>query len=320
LYGKILFIGGQKMKIADKEFLAEIDAKAEALKQKIINSKTDVIYTGTAYYVSPNGNDMNDGLSPETAWATLDRAFETYWPTTRNLLKYGDTVLLERGGTWYVSPDEHAGLTSDAYNIVNGVTLGAYGEGERPVIRGDIPEADELCASIVDHLFTYLKTKNTFRGGVYTGGCSPFNRAANNGRGTGALPNGRRSGEANFADSIAAVPGCDRKGPTAALKSMMHYRQTEACSGFVTQLKFDRSLFCTEKGLHTFVQLAKTYFDGGGQQISVNVLDRETLLAAQKDPDAYPNLVVRVGGYSDYFRNISPELRQNVIDRSSFEL
>ncbi|MBE6930371.1 MAG: hypothetical protein E7463_08830 [Ruminococcaceae bacterium] len=184
----------------------------------------------------------------------------------------------------------------------------------------DIADVDELCAAVVDHFFAYLKTKSTFRGGIYTGGCSPFNRASGNGLATGALPNGRCRGDANFADSIAAVPGCDRRGPTASLKSMMHYRQREAGSGFVAQLKFDRSLFCTEKGLRTFVQLARTYFDGGGQQLSINVLDRDTLLAAQKDPDAYPNLVVRVGGYSDYFRNLSPELRQNVIDRSSFEL
>lgn len=98
---------------------------------------------GKVYYISPDGCDDNDGLTPETAWATLDRAFETHWPVTRDFLKYGDTVLLERGGTWYVSSDEHSGLTSDAYNIVNGVTLGAYGEGERPVLRGDIPEADD---------------------------------------------------------------------------------------------------------------------------------------------------------------------------------
>lgn len=114
--------------------------RTEFMKRRCEPQFTD---NGKVYYISPDGCDDNDGLSPETAWATLDRAFETYWPTTRNLLKYGDTVLLERGGTWYVSPDEHAGLTSDAYNIVNGVTLGAYGEGERPVIRGDIPEADE---------------------------------------------------------------------------------------------------------------------------------------------------------------------------------
>ena len=111
-------------------------------KEEFNTAVTDLETTGKTYYISNNGDDNNDGLSPETAWATLDRAFETYWPLTRTLLKPGDAVLLERGGTWYISPDEIEGLTSDAYNIVEGVTLGTYGEGARPLIRGDIPEAN----------------------------------------------------------------------------------------------------------------------------------------------------------------------------------
>lgn len=184
----------------------------------------------------------------------------------------------------------------------------------------DIPEVDTLCADMVDHFFRYLKTRNTFRGGVYTGGCSPFSRAAENGMATGALPNGRRNRESNFADSVAAVPGCDRMGPTASMKSMMHYRQKEACSGFVTQMKFDKNLFATENGIRIFIQMAKVYFEEGGQQLSINVLDRDTLLAAQKEPDKYQNLIVRVGGYSDYFCRLSPQLQQNVIDRTMFEI
>ena len=189
-----------------------------------------------------------------------------------------------------------------------------------PKFGNNISEVDQLCSEIVNHFFTYLKTRQTFRGGIYTGGCSPFNHAAEKGRSTGALPNGRRNGDSNFADSIAAVPGCDRMGPTTALNSMMCYRQQEAGSGFVTQLKFDKSLFCTEQGLNTFIQMAQVYFEHGGQQLSINVVDRETLLEAQKNPEKYANLVVRVGGYSDYFCNLSPDLQQNVIDRTQFVL
>ncbi len=182
----------------------------------------------------------------------------------------------------------------------------------------DIPAVDELATLITDHFFAYLKTKTTFRGGIFTGGCSPFSRAAENGRTTGALPNGKRNGEATYADSIAATPGRDANGPTSSLKSMMRYNQTEVCSGFVAQMKFDGTMFNTEKGKEAFLNMAKVYFAGGGQQLSINVLDRDTLLAAQKEPDKYRGLIVRVGGYSDYFCNLSPELQQNIIDRASF--
>ena len=123
----------------DEEILFAVNERKEGINTAV----TDLEITGKTYYISNSGNNNNDGLSPETAWATLDRAFETHWPLTRDLLKSGDAVLLERGGTWYISPDEIDGLTSDAYNIVEGVTLGAYGEGARPVIRGDIPEAND---------------------------------------------------------------------------------------------------------------------------------------------------------------------------------
>lgn len=184
----------------------------------------------------------------------------------------------------------------------------------------DIPEADALCARITDHFNAYLQTKRCFRGGVFTGGCSTFNRAADYGIHTSALPNGKRRGETNFADSIAATPGCDRKGPTALLKSLMHYNQTLPVSGFVTQLKFSKKSFGTEKGMAAFEQLAKVYFENGGQMLSVNVVDRQQLLAAQKNPEKYKNLVVRVGGYSALFCDLPADLQQNIIDRTEYTL
>ena len=182
----------------------------------------------------------------------------------------------------------------------------------------DIPEVDNLTADMVNHFFQYLKTKRTFRGGVFTGGCSPFCRAAANGAAVAALPNGKRCGESMYADSIAATPGNDKKGPTASIKSMLKYAQTEACSGFVAQMKFSQSLFNTDKGQKTFIELVRAYFGNGGQQLSINVVDRSVLLKANEEPEKYGSLIVRVGGYSDYFCNLTPELRQNVIQRTEF--
>ena len=97
----------------------EVLAKAEERRQAILNSPTEVSYTGTAYYVSNSGNDGNDGKSPEAAWASIDRVNQAS-------LKPGDAVFFERGGTWRVQTLE----------TKKGVTFSAYGEGAKPRLIG----------------------------------------------------------------------------------------------------------------------------------------------------------------------------------------
>ena len=133
---------------------------------------------------------------------------------------------------------------------------------------------------------------------------------------TAALPNGKRKGEPLLADSIAATPGRDTSGPTAQIKSVLQYNHTDACSGFVFQNKFDKKIFSTEKGKASFIALAKAYFLNGGQQYTVTVVSPEDLLDAKEHPENHRNLIVRVGGYSDYFINLGDELQNNVIERS----
>ncbi|MCR4906371.1 MAG: hypothetical protein K6A33_09845 [Clostridiales bacterium] len=187
-----------------------------------------------------------------------------------------------------------------------------------PKFGNDDPYVDSIMKEVSDHWFAYLKTKHTFRGGTFAGGCSTFSRAANNGRACPALPNGHLRGDPMFADCIGAVPGQDVCGPTAAVKSALTYDQTEVTSGFVFQLRFDKALFATEKGMASFVSLAKSYFRGGGQQLSVNVLNPEELKEAQIHPERYGDLIVRVGGYSDYFVRLSRDLQDNIIARTNY--
>ncbi len=180
----------------------------------------------------------------------------------------------------------------------------------------DIEAVDGITAKILNRFFTVLKRHKTYRGGVFTGGCSTFNRAAKYGSQTAALPNGKLKGEPLLADSIAATPGRDVNGPTAHIKSVLKYNHTDACSGFVFQNKFEKKLFCSEKGKASFIALAKTFFAGGGQQYTVSVVSPEDLVDAKAHPENHRNLIVRVGGYSDYFVNLNPELQDNVIERT----
>ncbi len=179
---------------------------------------------------------------------------------------------------------------------------------------------DGIAVDIVEHFFTYLRTKQTYRGGTYTGGCSPFNRVATYGEKVMALPNGKLAGDATLADSIGSVPGEDANGVTALMNSALKYPHNLAGSGFILNLKFNKSLFDHERGHKAAKALIKAYFADGGQNLSPMVVSREELEDALIHPEKHKNLIVRVGGYSDYFVNLSPELQQNVIKRTYLDV
>ncbi|MBR5428862.1 MAG: hypothetical protein IK118_10975 [Clostridia bacterium] len=180
----------------------------------------------------------------------------------------------------------------------------------------DIDDVDEIYARITDHIYRYGQTKQTFRGGKFGFGCSTFERAARYGRSVCALPNGRKADDSTLADSIGAVPGCDTHGPTALLNSVLKANQYLATSGNVLQMKFPKSQFNTEKGIETFIALAKTYFAMGGQTLQVNVLDAKELREAKECPERHRDLIVRVGGFSAYFVTLESGLQDNIIKRT----
>jgi pyruvate formate-lyase/glycerol dehydratase family glycyl radical enzyme len=180
----------------------------------------------------------------------------------------------------------------------------------------DDAEVDTICSDIVGHFFQELMLYRTFRGGVYGGGCSTFTRAPEWGSKVGATPDGRLA-RTPVADSSGAVQGRDVKGPTALLNSSAKVDHTLAQSGYVLNLKFEKSTFCREGAGSKFIGLIKTFFHKGGQQVQVNVTSREDLLAAREKPEDYKNLVVRVGGFSGYFVELDRALQEDVIARTS---
>jgi len=184
----------------------------------------------------------------------------------------------------------------------------------------DIDYVDEIAGDFIDYYNSYLMTKPTVRGGFFSGGCSPFVRAAQNGRAPGALPNGKKRDEYLYGDSIGATPGRDVNGPTALLSSCLAFDHTLPTSGFILNIRFDHNLFNTEKGIDGFIALYHAYFDNKGQQLSVTVLNREDLLDAMENPDAHRNLIVRVGGYSDYFVNLGRDLQENIVARTDYDI
>ncbi len=184
----------------------------------------------------------------------------------------------------------------------------------------DIDYVDDIASDFVNHFNSYLLTKPTFRGGFFSGGCSPFVRAPRYGAVIPAIPNGKRKGEVLIADSIGATPGFDSNGPTALLNSCLKFDHSLAGSGFILNVKFDKETFVSPEGKEAFIALWKSYFIRKGQMLAVTVVSQEELLDARVNPENHKNLIVRVGGFSDRFVDLSPDLQDNVIARTSIKL
>ena len=116
-------------------------------------------------------------------------------------------------------------------------------------------------------------------------------------------------------EGISPEKGADTNGPTAVVKSCakMDHLQT---GGTLLNQKFTPSVVAGEEGLEQMANLVRTYFNMDGHHIQFNVIDKETLINAQKHPEDYKDLIVRVAGYSDHFRNLSKALQDEIIERT----
>ena len=183
-------------------------------------------------------------------------------------------------------------------------------------------EPDEMAGKVQRLFFRMLNEHKTYRGfgeGAFGGGCSPIWNSLHFALFVGAAPNGRLHGEP-FADSIGATPGMDKNGPTALIRSCLHYDHTLANSGFILQLKFDKKEFSSEDGRKNFAALVKTYFTGGGQQMAISVVNPEDLLDAQIHPDKHENLMTRIGGFSAKFTTLGKDAQDGIIQRTLLEI
>ena len=131
----------------------------------------------------------------------------------------------------------------------------------------------------------------------------------------GALPSGRKAWTP-LADGLSPMQGTDVKGPTAILKSVSKIDHAMHTEGTLLNMKLEPSLLNDERGIRDFMSLLKSMCDLGVYHIQFNVVSRETLLAAQKEPEKYRNLMVRVAGYSAYFVSLSKPVQDDIIART----
>lgn len=186
---------------------------------------------------------------------------------------------------------------------------------ELPKYGNDIDEVDLLAR---DAAYTYTKPLETYknpRGGIFQAGLYPVSANVPLGAQTGATPDGRLA-HTPVADGVSPSSGKDTNGPTAACNSVARLDHGIASNGTLFNMKIHPTAMAGEKGLENFVSLVQGYFDQKGMHMQFNVVDRETLIDAQKHPEKYSGLVVRVAGYSALFTTLSKSLQDDIIRRT----
>ena len=140
------------------------------------------------------------------------------------------------------------------------------------------------------------------------------------GLGVGALPNGRKAFEALNDGSLSPMRNADKQGPTAVLRSAFASRFEEVSYASVLNQKFSSAILQSEESVGKLIAYTNAYMKNGGSHIQYNILDTDQLKDAKQHPENYTDLIVRIGGFSAYFVQLSPAIQDDVIYRSEFSL
>ncbi len=180
----------------------------------------------------------------------------------------------------------------------------------------DLDSVDSLAAEISEFTYKTLTAQKCLRG-KFIPSHIMFETYAYAGGQVGATPDGRFA-KTPLSDSCGPMQGNDTHGPTAMLKSVTKLPLHMAWGTPVLNMKFSKKMFNTDSSRRTLEDLVKTYFKLGGMQVQISVLDRQELLDAMDNPKSHEDLIVRIGGYSTYFNQLSRDLKEEVIKRTEY--
>ena len=236
-------------------------------------------------------------------------------PVSKTAQVVAETVKELRAAGKQVSPEEIAAAVAQLTKPTDKYDKLLEMIEEVPKFGNDIEEVDAFARDVA---YTYTRPLETFknpRGGMFQAGLYPVSANVPLGAQTGATPDGRLAGRP-VADGVSPSAGKDVHGPTAAANSVSRLDHYIASNGTLFNQKFHPSALSGRAGLENFVALIRSYFDQKGSHMQFNVVSRETLLDAQKYPEKYKHLVVRVAGYSALFTTLSRSLQDDIINRT----
>lgn len=179
----------------------------------------------------------------------------------------------------------------------------------------DINDVDSKASDLAEFFTKILDMyKLQYRDGKVQAGFYTSYFHADFGKLTGASPDGRKSGMP-LSSSLSAMSGMDKSGPTALINSANSINMERFGNGMVLDMKFTSDFLKVKKHAIALQLLVEEYFRSGGMEIQFNIVDKETLIKAQKNPQEYSNLIVRVSGFSAYFVSLDKLLQDEIINR-----
>ena len=186
---------------------------------------------------------------------------------------------------------------------------------EVPHYGNNDPYADAEMKYVMDLYYNITRAFSTCRCTTYKCGTFGASDHVVQGEITWATPDGRRTGDP-IADACSPAQGRDVCGPTSVFESAVNFDHGHYLDGMALNLKIHPSSIQEDEGVRKLEDLTRTYFDQGGMEIQYNVVDADTLRKAQKNPEDYHNLVVRIAGFSAYFVDMTTEMQNDIISRA----
>jgi len=188
---------------------------------------------------------------------------------------------------------------------------------ETPKYGNDDDYADRFAVEVFNMFFDAVNGRPTYRGGRFRINMLPTTSHVYFGSVMGAMPDGRKAKQP-LSEGISPFQGADKKGPTAVLKSAAKIDHIKT-GGTLLNQKFSPSFFNNPQSIRKLNHLIRSYFRLDGHHIQFNVVNASTLRDAQKHPEKYTDLIVRVAGYSDYFNDLGESLQNEIINRTAHE-
>lgn len=186
-----------------------------------------------------------------------------------------------------------------------------------PKYGNDDDYADDVMRQIFDIYYNAINGRPSSKGGFFRINMLPTTCHVYFGSVTGALPDGRKAGQP-VSEGISPVQGADRQGPTAVVKSAAKIDHIKT-GGTLLNQKFTPQFLADDDGIDKVAHLVRSYFKMDGHHIQFNVVNAKTLRDAQRHPQNYRDLIVRVAGYSDYFVDLTEELQEEIIKRTEHQ-